>query len=84
MRKYQTPDERDPRRTAKLFEKGFRCSPGYYDFLSSPLAGLLPGWRPGYMAARVVDDLIIKVPLVQRCGSNFELVASLPPRAANS
>jgi SAM-dependent methyltransferase len=87
MRKYQTPDERelDPRRTTALFRNGgFDCEVGYYDFLSSPLAGLFPSWRTGYMAARIADDAIIRVPLVQLCGSNFELVASLPPRAANA
>jgi hypothetical protein len=35
------------------------------------------------MMARIADDFITRIPLVQRCGSNFELVASLPPRAAN-
>ena len=57
---------------------------GYYDFLSSPLAGLFPGWRAGYTAARIGDDLITAIPLLQRCGSNFELVASLPPRGRES
>ena len=57
---------------------------GYYDFLSSPLAGLFPGWRAGYKLARLGDDLITRIPLLQRAGSNFEIVASLPPRAANA
>lgn len=86
MRKYQTPDERelDPGRTAALFRKaGYDCRVGYYDFLSSPLAGLFPGSRPTYMMSRIADDFITKIPLLQRCGSNFELVASLPPRATN-
>jgi SAM-dependent methyltransferase len=80
MRKYQTPDERelDPRRTAAFFRNsGYDCRIGYYDFLSSPLAGLFPGWRAGFSAARLADDLITKIPAVQRCGSNFELVAEL-------
>jgi SAM-dependent methyltransferase len=78
MRKYQTPDERelDPGRTAALFRgDGYDVRVGYYDFLSSPLAGLFPGWRAGYSAARFADNLITRIPLVQRCGSNFELVA---------
>ena len=80
MKRYQTEDERelDPDWTAALFRKsGYSCSAGYYDFLSTPLAGLFPGWRGGYKAARVADDCIIKVPLLQRLGSNFELAASL-------
>jgi SAM-dependent methyltransferase len=78
MRKYQTPDERElePARTAALFRgAGLDCRVDYYDFLSSPLAGLAPGWRTGYSAARRLDDVITKLPLVRRCGSNFELIA---------
>jgi SAM-dependent methyltransferase len=87
MRKYQTEDERelDPRSTAALFRKaGYDCRVGYYDFVSSPLAGLFPGWRTGYLAARAADNLITSVPLLQRAGSNFELVASLPPASVDS
>ena len=87
MRKYQTEDERelDPRRTAALFRSaGFDCRVGYYDFVSSPLAGLFPGWRAGYTAARRADNLITAIPLLQRAGSNFELVASLPPAAVKA
>jgi len=87
MRKYQTDDERelDPEPTAALFRRaGYICEVGYYDFLSSPLAGLFPGWRGGYNVARAADDAITKIPLVQRLGSNFELVASLPPLAQKS
>jgi SAM-dependent methyltransferase len=81
MRKYQTPDERelDPQPTAALFRRaGFDCRAAYYDFLSTPLAGLLPGWRVGYRAARFADEALIRLPLVQKLGSNFELVARLP------
>jgi SAM-dependent methyltransferase len=87
MRKYQTEDERelDPAGTASLFRKaGFDCEAGYYDFVSSPLAGLFPGWRAGYQVARGADDGITKIPILQRLGSNFELVASFPPRAVKS
>ena len=78
MRKYQTPDERqlDPQAIGGLFERGgFRCRVSYYDFLSSPLAGLLPRWRTGYVAARAADELLIRTPGLRRLGSNFELVA---------
>ena len=87
MRKYQTADERelDPVRTAELFRgAGFDARIDYYDFLSSPLAGLFPGWRRGYLAARLWDDYLIEIPLLQRIGSNFELVASLPPLAVKA
>lgn len=87
MRKYQTDDERelDPEPTAALFRKaGYTCTVGYYDFLSSPLAGLFPGWRGGYNVARAADNAITRIPLVQRLGSNFELVASFPPPAVKS
>jgi SAM-dependent methyltransferase len=87
MRKYQSEDERelDPSRTAELFRgAGYECRVSYYDFLSSPLAGLFPGWRSGYTIARVADNFVTKVPLVQLMGSNFELVASLPPAAVKA
>jgi hypothetical protein len=78
MRKYQSPDERqlDPEATSRLFERaGFRCRTSFYDFASSPLAGLLPGWRAGYVATRALDELLIRTPGLRRLGSNFELIA---------
>ena len=82
MAKYQSPDERelDGREVTAMFEKaGFECSPGYYDFVSSPLAGLFPGWRFGYNCARLADDLIVRLPGIRRLGSNFELIARRRP-----
>jgi ubiquinone/menaquinone biosynthesis C-methylase UbiE len=78
MRKYQSPGERELRRseTAALFEgANFACRSGYYDFVSSPLAGLFPGWAWGYRAARLVDEALIRLPGVRALGSNFELIA---------
>jgi SAM-dependent methyltransferase len=83
MRKYQSPDERQLNRasTAALFSgAGFTVRSGFYDFLSSPLAGLAPGWRLGYAMARRLDDLLVRTPLVSRLGSNFEIIARKPPR----
>lgn len=80
MRKYQSPDERqlDPAATRDVFERaGFRSRTSFYDFLSSPLAGLLPGWRAGYAAARALDELLIRMPGLREFGSNFELVATI-------
>jgi SAM-dependent methyltransferase len=81
MKRYQTPDERElePEWTCHLFrDAGFDARVEIYDFGSSPLAGLLPGWRWGYRAARVVDDWLLKIPALRRRGSNFEIVARLP------
>jgi len=81
MRRYQTPDERelDPRGTEELFRRaGFECRTSFYDFVSSPLAGLLPGWRFGYRMARALDEILLRAPLVQRLGSNFEIIARKP------
>ena len=81
MKKYQSPDERelDGREVMARFEKaGFECRGGLYDFVSSPLAGLFPGWRFGYAGARRLDDLLVKLPGIRRLGSNFELIARRP------
>jgi SAM-dependent methyltransferase len=77
MKKYQTADERElePSATAALFRRaGFEVRIEMYDFGSSPLAGLLPGWRFGYRVARSVDDLLLRAPSLRRRGSNFELI----------
>lgn len=78
MKRYQTPDERelDPARTGELFRKaGFQTLVDYYDFFSSPMAGLFPGWRLGYTATRAVDEVLRRTPLLRRAGSNFEIIA---------
>jgi SAM-dependent methyltransferase len=76
MKKYQTPDERelDGETTTGIFRgQGFAVTVGMYDFGSSPLAGLFPGWRSGYRLARRLDDALLRVPALRRRGSNFEL-----------
>lgn len=81
MKKYQTEGERelDPEATAELFRsQGFEVRPDMYDFGSSPLAGLLPGWRLGYLLARRVDDILLRMPPLKRIGSNFEIIARKP------
>lgn len=78
MAKYQSPDERqlDPEESAAYFRSAnFICRSSMYDFVSSPLAGLFPGWRAGYQAARGLDELLIRTPGLNRLGSNFELLA---------
>lgn len=81
MAKYQTEDERELAlsHVESLFrEAGFQVAGGYYDFGSTPLAGLLPGWAAGYRLARRVDNLLLKSATLRRWGSNFELVATRP------
>jgi SAM-dependent methyltransferase len=81
MKRYQTEDERelDPESTAGLFRRaGMTAHVDFYDFGSSPLAGLFPGLRAGYQIARRADDAILKIPALRRRGSNFELVSNEP------
>jgi cyclopropane fatty-acyl-phospholipid synthase-like methyltransferase len=78
MEKYQSPDERqlDPEETAACFRSDtFETRISMYDFVSSPLAGLLPGWRSGYRIARAADEVLVRIPGLNRLGSNFELLA---------
>jgi SAM-dependent methyltransferase len=78
MKRYQTEDERelDPGSTEELFrKKGFDVRSDMYDFVSTPLAGVVPGWRLGYRVARVMDDTILRIPGLRNLGSNFEIIA---------
>jgi cyclopropane fatty-acyl-phospholipid synthase-like methyltransferase len=78
MKQHQSPDERElhPRAVAPLFEaEGFACRTDFYDFVSTPLAGLFTGWRAGYRAARRLDDVLIRVPGLRKFSSNFEVIA---------
>jgi SAM-dependent methyltransferase len=89
MKRYQSADERelDARQTADLFTRsGYSARFEYYDFVSSPLAGLLPGWAAGYKAARLLDEALVRLPGLQRLGSNFEVIAKLgrSPDASSS
>lgn len=78
MKRYQTPDERElePEWTCSLFrDAGFDARFEIYDFGSTPLAGLFPGWGWGYGMARLLDDSLLKIGPLRRRGSNFEIVA---------
>lgn len=81
MAQYQTEDERqlEPGFTRRFFvDAGFGeagATASYYDFVSTPLAGLFPSWRFGYRATRVVDELLIRTPGLRRLSSNFEITA---------
>jgi SAM-dependent methyltransferase len=78
MRRYQTPDERElkPSEILALFQRaGFTAQASYYDFLSTPFAGLFQSSRMGYRATRLADEVLIRVPLLRALGSNFELLA---------
>jgi SAM-dependent methyltransferase len=78
MKRYQTEDEREleAEATAAFFRvAGWEARVEMYDFGSSPLAGLLPGWGAGYRMARKLDDWLLRVPALERRGSNFEVIA---------
>lgn len=78
MKKYQTPDERelDPAATCERFARaGFAARVDYYDFVSSPMAGLLPASLAAYRVTRWLDEPLRRLPLVRRLGSNFEIIA---------
>jgi SAM-dependent methyltransferase len=81
MKRYQTPDERElrPAEVQRAFAAaGLEARTEIYDFASSPLAGLLPGWGKTYLAARLLDDWIIRIPGLRALGSNFQLIARKP------
>jgi len=80
MKKYQSEDERelDPEETRRLFGKEWReVRTDAYDFGSSPMAGLFPGWRGGYQLSRQIDDALLRLSFFRRYGSNFEVIAKL-------
>jgi SAM-dependent methyltransferase len=79
MARYQSPNERQlaPGSTAEHFAKtGLNARFEYYDFLSTPLAGLFPSWRFGYNATRALDEALVRMPILNRASSNFEVIAS--------
>jgi SAM-dependent methyltransferase len=81
MAKYQTDDERQllPDATAAPFRaSGFAADTRWFDFTSTPLAGLFPGWGAGYRVARIFDEALIRVPLLRQMSSNFEVIAKKP------
>jgi len=81
MKKYQTEDERQLGRetTAAPFRQaGFTTVTGWFDFCSTPLAGLFPEWASGYRAARRLDGVLTACPGLRALSSNFELIAWLP------
>jgi ubiquinone/menaquinone biosynthesis C-methylase UbiE len=89
MKKYQTEDERQlmPRRTAApFFQEGFTAQTHWFDFCSTPLAGLFPSWASGYRLARSLDQALTVCPGLRALSSNFELIAYRPsrPRMAES
>lgn len=78
MRKYRSPDERElaPRETCEAFRRaGFEVRMRVYDFFSTPCAGLFPSAAALYRLVRLADELLVRLPLVQRLGSNFEILA---------
>jgi ubiquinone/menaquinone biosynthesis C-methylase UbiE len=85
MKRYQTEDERQllAAPTAAQFARiGYSTETEWFDFVSTPLAGLLPSWRFGYAAARSIDHALVRIPGLQRWSANFELVAVAPSSKA--
>jgi len=83
MDKYQTEDERElvPHSAAAPFRAaGFSTATRWFDFTSTPLAGLFPSWGAGYRLARGLDETLTRVPLLRELSSNFELIARREPR----
>lgn len=81
MKKYQTANERplSPEPVAAWFrDAGFETTSRWFDFASTPLAGLFPAWKSGYRAARVIDEGLTRIPLLRALSSNFELIARKP------
>jgi SAM-dependent methyltransferase len=78
MKRYQTADERQllAEDTAARFRRsGYQTTMYWFDFASTPLAGLLPSWESGYRLWRLLDHALIRMPLVNRWSANFELLA---------
>jgi ubiquinone/menaquinone biosynthesis C-methylase UbiE len=81
MKKYQTENEHPllPQPTAALFRAvGFETVTRWFDFTSTPIAGLFPSWKAGYRLGRLVDEGLTRVPLVRQLSSNFELIGRRP------
>lgn len=79
MKKYQTDDERqlDRQTTADCFQRAsFDVTSYWFDFGSTPLAGLFPSWRSGYQLARLADGPLTSLPGLRELSSNFDLVAT--------
>jgi SAM-dependent methyltransferase len=81
MRRYQTEDERalDGRQVAATFRQaGFDAAAEWFDFGSLPMAGLCPRSAGLYRTARLVDEALIRVPVLNRWSNAFELIARAP------
>ncbi len=81
MRKYRSPGERElgPWSTCERFRRaGLRAQTRFYDFLSTPCAGLFPKAARLYRFARLTDEFLVRVPGLNRLGSNFEILARAP------
>lgn len=79
MKKYQTEDEQPLARgeVAKALEgSGWRGEVGFYDFASTPVAGLWPGWEGGYRISRGVDAVLKRIPGIRALGATLEIVAT--------
>ncbi len=82
MKQFQTEDEApvSARELRKLFARhGFSAETRTFDYISVPLAGLFPGSRRLYQAARIADSVLTRIPLLRATGSSVELIARPKP-----
>lgn len=78
MAKYQTLDERQlvrSREESRFGQASYQVRGYWFDFLSTPLAGLFPSWRAGYRIARKIDGALTHCPGLNLLSSNFEILA---------
>lgn len=91
MKRYHAPGERELVPSAlreQFIHAGFQAEVRMYDFLSTPLAGLLPNARRFYRLGRSLDNVLVRLPLLRNLGSNFQLLArpqhATPPLSLQS
>jgi SAM-dependent methyltransferase len=79
MEQHQSPDERElrPAEVRAMFRSAaLETSTRFYDFTSTPVAGLFPARPSLYRFSRALDEVLIRIPLLRNLGSNFELIAT--------
>jgi SAM-dependent methyltransferase len=78
MKRYQTEGERplNSRMVVKAFQNhGYEAKRSWYDFGSTPVAGLFPSSGAAYHITRMVDNFLIHTPGLNLLSSNFEVIA---------
>ncbi|HYL75314.1 MAG TPA: class I SAM-dependent methyltransferase [Bryobacteraceae bacterium] len=79
MKKYQSDDERPllvGPTAASFHQARFDVTYRWFDFCSTPIAGLFPSWPSAYRLARQLDHALTALPGLHALSSNFELIAA--------